>query len=114
MYDEGVPMSVATITDEDLALLARALSHPARVQIVRLLAAQSECRGADVFAEVALAQSTVSEHLRVLTDAGVVSARRVGTGAVYCLHAERLAELFEFAHDLETSAPTCAPEGACS
>jgi len=107
-------MSVAAITDEDLAQLARALSHPARVHIVRLLASQTECRGADVFAEVRLAQSTVSEHLRVLADAGIVSSRRVGTASVYCLCPERLATLGTFVQDLLTLAPSCATEGVCS
>ena len=79
--------------DERLAELARALAHPARAHLVRLLASQSECRGADVFAELPLAQSTVSEHLKVLREAGVVSARTVGTSTVYCLRPEALAEL---------------------
>jgi ArsR family transcriptional regulator len=107
-------MSVTTITDEDTARLARALSHPARIHIVRLLAAQTECRGADVFAELPLAQSTVSEHLRVLVDAGVVSSRRVGTTSVYCLRPDRLAPLSVLIQDLTTCAPSCAPQGDCS
>ena len=49
-------------------------------------------QGADLFAELPLAQSTVSEHLRILRDAGVVSSRSVGTSAVYCLHSEVLSE----------------------
>jgi ArsR family transcriptional regulator len=114
MDDEGVPIPVTGVTDEDLAQLARALSHPARVHIVRLLAAQAECRGSDVFADVPLSQSTVSEHLRVLIDAGVVTARRVGTSSVYCLRSERLAVLGAFVQDLLTNAPSCAPEGASS
>jgi ArsR family transcriptional regulator len=78
---------------EAVAQGCKALAHPVRVQIVQLLAAQTECRGADVFGELPLAQSTVSQHLRVLKDAGVVRSRSVGTSAVYCLVPEVLEEL---------------------
>lgn len=98
------------VDDEKLAERAKALGHPARVRIVRLLAAQSECRGADVFSELPLAQSTVSEHLRVLKDAGLVSARPEGTSMAYCLDMAALAEftdaLEEIAADALASCPT--------
>ena len=66
------------MTDEQMALVAQALAHPARVRILRLLADQTECRGAEVFSELPLAQSTVSEHLRVLKEAGLVTSHPVG------------------------------------
>jgi ArsR family transcriptional regulator len=71
--------------DKATASVAKALAHPARLHILRLLAAQTECRGADVFTELPLAQSTISEHLRVLKDAGLVSSRPEGNGMLYCL-----------------------------
>jgi ArsR family transcriptional regulator len=71
--------------DTTAASVAKALAHPARLHILRLLAAQTECRGADVFSELPLAQSTISEHLRVLKDADLVSARPEGNAMVYCL-----------------------------
>ncbi len=71
--------------DERMVLVAKALAHPARVRIVRLLASQTECRGQDVFSELPLAQSTVSQHLRVLKEAGLLKARPLGTSMVYCL-----------------------------
>jgi ArsR family transcriptional regulator len=70
---------------EALALACKALGHPTRIAIVQLLAAQTECRGADVFSGIPLAQSTISEHLRILKDAGVVRSRPEGTSAVYCV-----------------------------
>jgi len=96
------------------AAIAKALAHPARVQIVQLLAEQSECRGADVFSELPLAQSTVSEHLRVLKDAGLVTATPVGTSAVYCLRPEVLAAFAEDVWRLAAATPTCTTEGTCS
>lgn len=73
-----------------IARVAKALAHPARVRIIELLAAQTECRGADVFADLPLAQSTVSQHLAILRDAGLVGSTREGTSAVYCLNRARL------------------------
>lgn len=86
-----------TGADNDrVAALARALGHPARVQIVELLASQSTCRGADVFGELPLAQSTVSEHLRVLREAGIVDSSPEGPAMLYCLDRSALAEVADF------------------
>jgi len=95
---------------EKTAAIAKTLAHPARVRIVRLLAQQTECRGADLFAELDLAQSTVSEHVRVLKDAGVVSVTPVGASAVYCLHVPALTEFAATIEALATAAPACLTE----
>ena len=52
--------------DDELAAFAKAIGHPARVKILRILARQSECICGDVAAELPLAQSTVSQHLKIL------------------------------------------------
>jgi len=104
---------VPTTPAQRTAIVAKALSHPVRVQIVGLLAAQTECRGADLFAELPLAQSTVSEHLRILRDAGVVSSRPVGASAVYCLHPEVLSEFAAQVGELASAAPVCASGRSC-
>jgi len=95
-------------TSTRIAELAKALGHPARVQIVELLSRQCECRGADVFSELPLAQSTVSEHLRVLREAGIVSASPEGTSTVYCLDPVALRELGEAMASFVLSANCCA------
>jgi ArsR family transcriptional regulator len=99
------------MTAEELALVAKALAHPARVQIIDLLAGQDECRGGDVFGSLPLAQSTVSQHLSVLREADVVHVTPVGTSNVYCLHAETLAEFSAAVSGLATRAPACPPRG---
>ncbi|MEE4303113.1 MAG: metalloregulator ArsR/SmtB family transcription factor, partial [Wenzhouxiangella sp.] len=58
--------------DERIAEVARALGHPARIRIVKLLLEREACIGGDIVEEIGLAQSTVSEHLRILKEAGVV------------------------------------------
>ncbi|MDZ4168183.1 MAG: metalloregulator ArsR/SmtB family transcription factor [Coriobacteriia bacterium] len=102
------------MTDDQMALVARALAHPARVRIVRLLAAQAECRGQEVFSELPLAQSTISEHLRVLKEAGLVQSHPVGTAMVYCLVASVLDEFNQAIGEIAAVVTECGPrQGAC-
>ena len=73
------------LADVRLAALARALGHPARLAILRTLAARGSCVCGEVVAVVGLAQSTVSEHLRVLKAAGLVRGETDGPRSCYCL-----------------------------
>lgn len=93
--------------DDRMALVARALAHPARVRIIRLLAAHPECAGSEVFAELPLAQSTISQHLRVLKDAGVVASHPVGSGSVYCLVPDLVGDFLGAVSEICESAPEC-------
>lgn len=97
--------------DDRIAATARALAHPARVRIVRLLAAQSSCKGADVFGELPLAQSTISEHLRILKDAGVVSSRPEGAGMVYCLAPGAFDDFIQIVTSIAGATSRCTSEG---
>lgn len=97
------------MTDSETVLVARALAHPARVRIVHLLAEQTECRGAEVFSELPLAQSTVSQHLRVLKEAGLVRSKPVGTAMVYCLVCTVLEEFRRAVGDLVPDAVAGSP-----
>ncbi len=96
---------------EALSVVARALSHPARTRILQLLAQQPECRGSELFSEIALAQSTVSEHLRVLRSAGLIRSHAIGTERVYCVDGRPLRLLSDFLDTIKTDAPDCAPTG---
>jgi ArsR family transcriptional regulator len=70
--------------DEELATFAKALGHPARVQIVRLLVRRTACICGDIVDELPLAQSTVSQHLKVLKDAGLIRGQVDGPRVCYC------------------------------
>ena len=63
------------LEDMRMAATAKALGHPARLRILRLLARTPGCIGGDIVEAVGLAQSTVSEHLRILKDAGVIEGQ---------------------------------------
>lgn len=76
--------------DEELATLAKALGHPARVQILRLLVRRSSCVCGDIVDELPLAQSTVSQHLKVLKEAGLIRGDVDGPRVCYCIEPRAL------------------------
>jgi len=80
-------------SDDTAADRLKALGHPVRLAIVRALAERSCCCCADVCNRLPLAQSTVSQHLKVLKDAGLVSFRRDGVRSAYVLNPAAFAEL---------------------
>lgn len=83
-------------SDEDLAGLAKALAHPARIKIIRFLLAKKSCIGGDIVDEVGLAQSTVSEHLRILKSAGIIIGEIERPRVCYSVNADRLVPFANF------------------
>jgi ArsR family transcriptional regulator, arsenate/arsenite/antimonite-responsive transcriptional repressor len=81
--------------DARLAALAKALGHPARVRIVRYLAGSDACMCGQICDVVPLAPSTVSQHLKVLKQAGLITGEIDGTRVCYSLDRAVLAELPE-------------------
>lgn len=71
--------------DEELAAFAKAIGHPVRVRIVRMLARKEAPMCRHIVDELPLAQSTVSEHLRILRSAGLVQANESGPRVGYCI-----------------------------
>lgn len=78
---------------EDLAAVFKALADPTRVAIVSRLASGEPCCVCDLTAAFELSQPTVSHHLRILRDAGLVDAERRGTFAYYWLVPEAIGRL---------------------
>jgi ArsR family transcriptional regulator len=79
--------------DVDLAIMMKALAHPARLRILRVLYARQTCVTGDVVVELGLAQSTVSEHLRILREAGLIQGEIEGPRTRYCVNSSGLAAL---------------------
>lgn len=79
--------------NEELALLAKAVGHPARVQILRMLTRRDACISGEIAGEFALAQSTVSQHLKVLKDAGLIRGEVEGQCVCYCIDPQVLRRL---------------------
>ena len=79
--------------DEELAKLAKAIGHPARVHILRLLSRKEARVCSQIVGELPLAQSTVSEHLRILKDARLIRSSQDGPRVGYCINYETLRKL---------------------
>lgn len=93
--------------DETLARIAKALSHPARLALLRALSAEPCCCGhlvRDLSArDMALAQSTVSQHLRVLVDAGLVTRTACGVESYFNVDAQAVDRALASFASLKTS-----------
>lgn len=75
-----------TAKDNQLAKYAKALGHPARVAILKLLAKKQTCVCGDIVDELPLSQSTVSQHLKELKDAGLIKGEIEGVRVCYCIN----------------------------
>ena len=73
------------LDSERLAAMLKALSHPVRLEIVQLLSASGDANCVDFTRHAGLAQSTVSEHLKVLKDAGLIKQCGPGPRSGYCI-----------------------------
>ena len=87
------PVNVEVVDDEQLAAMAKALGNPMRIRILRLLIQREACVTGELVVELPLAQSTISEHLRILREAGLVKGEIEGPRTSYCVDRSRLASL---------------------
>lgn len=94
--------------NETLARLAKALGHPARVAILRLLLGRESCVCGEIVDELPLAQSTVSQHLKQLKAAGLVQGTVDGPRVCYCVDPVAVRQLQDLLADLvpATMTPT--------
>jgi ArsR family transcriptional regulator len=90
------------LTSERLVQIAKALAHPARLRILEQFAGCRPRTVHDIVEDCTLAQSTVSEHLRILRDAEVLFATRDGAWTWYCVRRSVLAEFAAAVDDLAT------------
>ncbi len=92
-----------SIEDQQLATLAKALGHPVRVQILKILNSQACCFTGDLTEIIPLAQSTISQHLKALRDAGLIQGEIIPPKVKYCLNKEnwpKAQQLFRELFDL--------------
>jgi ArsR family transcriptional regulator len=86
--------------DEPLAKLAWAIAHPARVRILRILLAREACICGELVDRMNLAQSTVSQHLKILKESGLIAGEIDGPKVCYGVNSDVLAQLKEFVAEL--------------
>lgn len=72
--------------EQDLATFAKAISHPARIAILKVLARCNECICGEIVEVLPLAQSTVSQHLKELQKAGLIKGTIEGPRSCYCIN----------------------------
>ena len=96
-----------TVRDNRIARYAKALAHPARVAILRLLAERQTCMCGDIVDELPISQSTVSQHLRELKAAGLIQGEIDGPRVCYCINEKEwntasatLTEFFKLAEEV--------------
>ncbi|MBF6607210.1 MAG: helix-turn-helix transcriptional regulator [Flavobacterium sp.] len=92
-----------TDPQNELAVLAKALGHPARIAIIEYLLKVDSCICGDIVNELPLAQPTVSQHLRELKVAGLIKGTVEGTSICYCINEvgiEKIKGFFEHISDL--------------
>ncbi len=77
------------IKEQKIAELCKALAHPARIAIINFLIKKKECICSDVVNELPLSQSTVSQHLKELKNAGLIKGDIDGPRVCYCIDLKR-------------------------
>ena len=77
----------------EIAAIAKVFSHPARVAILQYISTQESCICNDIVDEIGLAQATISQHLKVINDAGLLKGTFEGKSLCYCLNVDRFQEL---------------------
>ncbi|MCU0399800.1 MAG: metalloregulator ArsR/SmtB family transcription factor [Algoriphagus sp.] len=103
-----------TAEQNQLALLAKAFAHPARIAILQYLAKSKSCVNGTLVQELGLAQATISQHLRELKDMGLIKGSIEGVSINYCLNVEKwelVQALFNGLFDQLTNA--CPSEDCC-
>jgi len=72
--------------EQHLAAFAKAISHPARIAILKVLAQRNECVCGEIVEVLPLAQATVSQHLKALREAGLIDGSVEGAKSCYCIN----------------------------
>lgn len=95
-----------TPEQENIARLAKALSHPVRINILQMLASRACCYHGDISEVIPLAKSTLSQHLKELKDAGLIQGTITAPNIKYCINQDNwnVAKIFfdSFFHDIKT------------
>lgn len=90
-----------------LADLAKSLSHPARIKILKILYDSSTCMCGDIVDQLPLSQSTVSQHLKELKRVGLIQGEIEGPKICYCLNGSKLKEAWTHFEKLFTKLKGC-------
>jgi ArsR family transcriptional regulator len=109
MNTKTTPKTYRLTADEDrLWQMMKALGHPARMQIFRYLSENPQCITGDIVDVLPLAQATVSQHLKVLRDAGLICGTIEGPATCYCLDCDTVEWFKQRVNELFGSTSCCS------
>ena len=89
-----------SVTQNDIAKIAKALGHPARVAIVDYLVKANACICGDIVNELPLAQPTVSQHLKELKNAGIIKGEIEGNAICYCIDEQVIKKMNDYLFEI--------------
>jgi predicted transcriptional regulator len=102
-----------TAEQNELAKIAKAFAHPARIAIIQHLLKTRACINGDLVHEVGLAQATISQHLRELKDEGIIQGTIEGVSISYCINPEKWGQVKEMFNRLLDSYDPSYQENCC-
>ncbi|MBR2573397.1 MAG: winged helix-turn-helix transcriptional regulator [Loktanella sp.] len=105
MLDRNTVTLSLAIEADQIASIGKALAHPVRVKIIKFLLSKPGCIGGDIVDQVGLAQSTVSEHLRILKESGIVTGAIDYPRVCYSLDPSALAPMRELIEAIAVRPP---------
>ena len=94
-------------THNEIAAIAKVFAHPARVAILQYVSQQQNCICNDIVNEVGLSQPTISQHLQVIKNAGLLKGTTKGKNLCYCINAERLSQFQDMLNAFFTNTTSC-------
>lgn len=107
MYDISMNTEQNVTEFETLATTCKALSHPARLAILQTLSRRGSCICGEIVDVLPLSQATVSQHLKILKDAGLITGEIDGQRSCYCINTGTMRDLREKFGLLFGSLETC-------
>ncbi|PSR05721.1 MAG: transcriptional regulator [Bacteroidetes bacterium SW_10_40_5] len=102
-----------TKNQNELANMAKALAHPARIAIIQHLLRTNDCINGDLVNELGLAQATISQHLKALKELGIIKGSIEGVSICYCINPEKWAEIKQLFNDFLDQQPDPAQKNFC-
>lgn len=102
-----------TSEQNEVATVAKALAHPARVAILLHLLKANECINSDLVKELGLAQATISQHLKELKEIGLIQGTIEGVSMNYCINHKKWKVAQDLLNDVFERYQSCKDESCC-
>ncbi len=83
-------------SQNEIAVVAKALGHPARIAIIEYLISVNTCICGDIVNELPLAQPTISQHLKELKNANIIKGTIEGNSICYCINEETISKVIQY------------------